>query len=80
MNKTKRENIDHLCRVIVGLMPSKTSQYFESLLGDLACSLQALRDRTAKGDMMALDEFFARYVFDDNIAKDMPYKREGQRL
>lgn len=34
-------------------------------LNELHDNLRELRDRTKAGDMTALDEFFAIYVFDD---------------
>lgn len=38
---------------------------YQFALGELLENLRELRDRTKAGDMGALDEFFAIYVFDD---------------
>lgn len=38
-------------------------------LNELVRNLKELRDRTNAGDMAALDEFFALFVFNDNQDK-----------
>lgn len=44
------------------------------LLDELVRNLKEVRDRTSVGDMAALDEFFALFVFNDNQKCDVSPK------
>ena len=50
---------------IVAKAAKQNGPGYRYALGELVDNLRELRDRTRAGDMTALDEFFAIYVFDD---------------
>lgn len=63
---TLRVNVQNMLRHAAGAIPpQRDAGACRYMLGELAKNLQELRDRTAAGDLDALNEFFALYVFDD---------------
>ena len=59
-----RMNIENAAR-------SRDRKIVQFALDNVVNNLKELRDRTAKGDLTSLDEFFEIFVFDD----DQDYKR-----
>jgi site-specific DNA-cytosine methylase len=64
--RTMRVNVSHMlhCAAVEAGGPYRIG------LKDLADNLRELRDRTKVGDMKALDEFFALYVFGDEKLRE----------
>jgi|GEM_PF-5085402 len=60
--------LDPLCGIQV------STDHRKSMVDGLLADLKALRDRTERGDMDALDAFFNTYVFGD---KPFKYVRRG---
>jgi hypothetical protein len=58
-----RVNIENMLRQIGAQVGNRYA--YQHMLGQLAKDLLELRDRTQAGDLSALDEFFAGYVFGD---------------
>lgn len=59
-------NLQNMLRQAGNAIPPASDRGgYKFALNQLADHLVQLRDRTAAGDMAALDEFFRLYVFDD---------------
>lgn len=68
-----RINVQNMLRQVGHALPRRNTAAYPYVLKQLAEHLLQLRDRTQAGDLVALDEFFALYVFDDGRA----YERQS---